>query len=555
MTLFEKGTRAGKYQIVGIIGSGGMGVVYEALHLELKKRVALKTLHPEYAQQPVAQARFVREGEAASRIRHPHVVDVTDLGSHEGVPYLVMEFLEGMDLAAYLIQKERLSVEETLELMLPVVAAVAAGHDEGVVHRDLKPHNIFLSRGRHADSVHPKVLDFGVSKVADPLTGESNLTATSAMMGTVAYMSPEQAMGAKLVDGRSDQYALALIIYESVTGHRAHEGDNTLAVLRQIGDGAIEPPSTFATEVPPAFEQVLMKALSLDPRERYQSMYGFGRALLPFAPARSSAQWQGAFQREPLPSGLSSVSVAIDKQPSSTRVRTLRQGSVPRQPAPAAPEPQPAPAPEPAAARGAAPTMPVPQFPKTVPLPQAAALLPVKTTLGQSASELLPAAAPRKKPPVALIAGGLLAVAGIAIAAVALRPSSPPVRPPDNPAQPAPPTPPPPPVRQTFRVVVAVTPAEAQLELDGLPAGQGAVDRTLTADGREHVLRATAPGFEPRTLTFVDAPPPPTLELARTAPAAPEPRRKSSTARPRTEKPHPPAKPSVGANQAPILKE
>ena len=103
-TPFAKGNRIGKYEILGILGAGGMGVVYEAVHLELRKRVALKTLHPEYAQQPIAQARFVREGEAASRIRHPHVVDVTDLGSHEGVPYLVMEFLEGMDLSVHLTQ-------------------------------------------------------------------------------------------------------------------------------------------------------------------------------------------------------------------------------------------------------------------------------------------------------------------------------------------------------------------------------------------------------------------------------------------------------------------
>src|SRR2546423_10630761 len=112
-----------------------MGVVYEAVHLELRKRVALKTLHPEYAQQPMAQQRFVREGEAASRIRHPHVVDVTDLGAHEGVPFLVMEYLEGVDLGAYLEQKRTLPLTEALEILLPVAAAVAAGHDEGVVHR------------------------------------------------------------------------------------------------------------------------------------------------------------------------------------------------------------------------------------------------------------------------------------------------------------------------------------------------------------------------------------------------------------------------------------
>jgi serine/threonine protein kinase len=545
MTPFQKGAQVGKYQVLGILGAGGMGVVYEAIHLELKKRVALKTLHPEYAQQPIAQARFVREGEAASRIRHPHVVDVTDLGTHEGVPYLVMEFLEGMDLSAYLTTKERLSIEETLELLLPVVGAVAAGHDEGVVHRDLKPHNIFLSRGRHADAMHPKVLDFGVSKVADPQTGESNLTATSAMMGTVAYMSPEQAMGAKMVDGRSDQYALALIMYECVTGRRAHEGDNTLAVLRQIGDGAIEPPSAFVSEVPAAFEEVLMKALGLDPRDRYPSMYAFGRALLPFASPRAAAQWQGAFQREPLPSGLSSVSVAIDKQPSSTRVRTMRQGSMPRQPGPASSPP----------AQPPEPSQPSPLFAKTIALPQAVASLPVKTTLGQSASEIRPSPVAPRKPPRALIAGGALAAVAIVVTVLALRGSPPPpARQPEVVS--APPAPPaPPPARRTFRVTVAVTPAQAQLELDGLPAGQGTLDRELTADGREHALKVTAPGFEPRTITFVDAPPAPTVVLAPVAPPAPEPRRKTGSAKPRPDKTAKPVKPSVGANQAPILKE
>src|SRR3954470_11817771 len=155
MKPFEKGSRAGKYEIVRIIGAGGMGVVYEALHLELKKRVALKTLHPEYAQNALAQQRFVREGEAASRIRHPNVVDVTDLGEHEGVPFLVMEYLEGMDLGAYITDKARLPLGETLDSRVPVAAAVAAGHDEGVIHRDLKPHNIFLARGRHG-AMHPK---------------------------------------------------------------------------------------------------------------------------------------------------------------------------------------------------------------------------------------------------------------------------------------------------------------------------------------------------------------------------------------------------------------
>jgi serine/threonine protein kinase len=548
---FEIGSRVGKYQITGVLGAGGMGVVYEALHLELKKKVALKTLHPEYADQPIAQARFVREGEAASRIRHPHVVDVTDLGNHEGVPFLVMEFLEGMDLSAYLTQKPSLAIEETLDLLVPVVAAIAAGHDEGVIHRDLKPHNIFLSEGRHRDR-QPKVLDFGVSKVSEPLTGESNLTATSAMMGTVAYMSPEQAMGAKMVDGRSDQYALALIIYECVTGRRAHEGDNTLAVLRQIGDGAIEPPSTHMSGVPTAFEEVLMKALSLDPRDRYESMYAFGRALLPFASARTATQWQGPFQREPEPSAVPPVD--FDRPNPSTRARTMRQGSGPT-PAgqPARPAPTPAPA-EP----------PPPQFAKTMALPQAAASLPVKTTLGQSAHQVRPVAPPaRPRRMMGVVASGLV-VAGTLIVLVATR-RSPTVGPPVGAVPPVAASIPsrPPPAPRSFHVSVAVTPGEAQLELDGLPAGQGTFDRQLTADGREHTLRATAPGYEPRAVTFIDAPPPPTLELLPSAPATTTatgataaPAKPHSTHR-RGPKAASPARaaPSVGANQAPILKE
>src|SRR5688572_22810732 len=171
-----------------------MGAVYEGLHVELKKRVAIKTLHPELALRKTARQRFLREGEAASRIRHPHVVDVTDVDTHDGMPYLVMEFLEGLDLKQTIVQKGPMSATETVDLLLPAIAAIAAGHDEGVIHRDLKPHNIFLAHTRTGDIV-AKVLDFGVSKLTDPATGGPSLTGTAAIMGTVAYMSPEQAKG------------------------------------------------------------------------------------------------------------------------------------------------------------------------------------------------------------------------------------------------------------------------------------------------------------------------------------------------------------------------
>src|SRR3954468_6640052 len=154
------GTELGRYQITRLMGRGGMGAVYEGTHRDLKKRVAIKTLHPSVAATPGARARFLREGEAASRIRHPNVVDVTDVGTEKGIAYLVMEFLEGEDLSALLGRAGALPFAESVDLMLPVFAAIAVAHHEGVIHRGLKPENIFLARERHGRP-EPKVQDFG----------------------------------------------------------------------------------------------------------------------------------------------------------------------------------------------------------------------------------------------------------------------------------------------------------------------------------------------------------------------------------------------------------
>src|SRR5580692_10421363 len=183
------GTELGRYQIVRLMGRGGMGAVYEATHRDLKKRVAIKTLHPAVAATPGARARFLREGEAASRIRHPNVVDVTDVAAEGSIAYLVMEFLEGEDLSSLLERAGALPFSESVDLLLPVFAAISVAHDEGVIHRDLKPENIFLSQSRHGGA-EPKVLDFGISKLSSSGGGNTlALTGTGASMGTPYYVA------------------------------------------------------------------------------------------------------------------------------------------------------------------------------------------------------------------------------------------------------------------------------------------------------------------------------------------------------------------------------
>jgi serine/threonine protein kinase len=216
------GTILGKYQIVQRLGVGGMGSVYEAVHTGIAKAVALKTMSPQLAADNRAAARFMREAASASRLDHPHVVGVTDFGTDRGISYLVMELLRGEDFGE-VISRDPGGTDPSLvaDIMLAVCAGVFAAHESGVVHRDLKPQNIFLSHTSLGETV-PKVLDFGISKM---IVEDVNapLTNTGMVMGTTHYLSPEQVSG-KGVDARSDQYALGVILYEALTGRRPHAG-------------------------------------------------------------------------------------------------------------------------------------------------------------------------------------------------------------------------------------------------------------------------------------------------------------------------------------------
>jgi serine/threonine-protein kinase len=292
-----EGTIFGKYRLVRLLGRGGMGAVYEATHVDLKKRVAIKVLPRAVANDPIVRARFEREGEIASRIRHPHVVDVTDVGTEDGLPYLVMEFLEGEDLGTLLDHTRPLGTERICEIMLPVCAAVGAAHDEGIIHRDLKPENIYLAHAKHGTI--PKLLDFGISKVAAALAGSNDLTKTSSLLGTPYYMSPEQVRGAKHIDTRTDVYALGVILYECATGNRPFAEDNLYNLLLEIVGAEVKKPREYNPELPEEFEAIIMKAIARPLDVRYANVYQLGKALLPFADATTRGVWQANFGDAP----------------------------------------------------------------------------------------------------------------------------------------------------------------------------------------------------------------------------------------------------------------
>ena len=282
--------QCGPYRIVSCIGSGAMGVVYEAVDTRLGRRVALKRLHPHIACRPDAQARFLHEGQAASRIQHPHVVEVLALGNEDSGPFLAMELLDGRNLAAVLESRERLSVPEALDTVLPVIAAVAAAHDAQVIHRDLKPSNVFVARGPGGQP-WPKVVDFGVSAIVEGNVSTLTLNSQEGVVGTIAYLPPEQASGESGGSFAGDQYALAVLLYECVTGARPFSGSSAYQVLSAILSSPTPAPSQRAYDIPPAFDGIVARAMSRNPRDRFPSMRAFGAALLPLASERARGSY------------------------------------------------------------------------------------------------------------------------------------------------------------------------------------------------------------------------------------------------------------------------
>jgi serine/threonine protein kinase len=280
---------AGKYRIESVIGEGGMGAVFAATHTVTEKRVALKWMRPDLVGQHGAVQRFMREAQAAGRLNHPNVVDIYDIGEHDGSPFLVMEYLQGEPLGAAL-ERALLSPHQVVRYLLPAMRGVSAAHAKGVVHRDLKPDNIFLCKNADGSDREPKVLDFGISKVTST-DGQLNprLTRTGAVMGTPYYMSPEQLRDAAEIDERTDVYAFGVILYEALTGRVPFDAENYSALILEIATGTPKRPRQLRSEIPEGLERIVLKAMARDPDDRYANVDGLARALEPFSRASSRA--------------------------------------------------------------------------------------------------------------------------------------------------------------------------------------------------------------------------------------------------------------------------
>jgi serine/threonine protein kinase len=280
------------YAVERLLGEGGMGRVYLARHTRIsQKRVAVKVLHPEFAKNAQVLARFQREAEAAAAISHPNVVAVLDIDvTPRGMPYLVCEYLEGVDLSDHLREVKRLDVLDALSITRQLCRGLYAAHSRGVVHRDLKPPNVFLvgdfKKGA-PPRLYAKVLDFGLSSFrADE--GEQSLTKTGVIMGTPSYMAPEQARG-KRVDHRADIYGLGTILYTVLTGRPPFDEETPQGTILALLNSEPPRPRTVLSSIPPHLELVIERAMAKNPDDRYPDMLAFEQALDALPAARAHA--------------------------------------------------------------------------------------------------------------------------------------------------------------------------------------------------------------------------------------------------------------------------
>src|SRR5947208_9945497 len=252
-----------RYQLQDPIGRGGMATRYRGQDLRMDRVVAIKVLREVYSTDPKFVTRFQREAKAASALQHPNIVQVYDYGQTDGNYFIVMELVEGTDLRRYLRSRGVLAVDRAIIIAHDVALGLGAAHRRGIVHRDVKPQNVLVGRGGSI-----KLTDFGIASVYKDINAE-RLTTTGMTLGTVQYYAPEQAQG-EIVSPAADVYALGLVMYEMLTGRTPFDGDTPVAVAMQHIQDVPTPPSQLNPNIPPALEEIILRSLEKDPRDRYR---------------------------------------------------------------------------------------------------------------------------------------------------------------------------------------------------------------------------------------------------------------------------------------------
>jgi serine/threonine-protein kinase len=323
---------SGKYRVEQVLGVGGMAFVLSAKHVELEERFALKFLDPAFVDDEAIIERFTREAKAACRIRSEHVARVYDVGMHEGSPFIVMEHLEGRDLATILAENGPLPIEDAVEYAMQTCEALAAAHRLGIVHRDIKPENLFLVE--HDGLPMIKVLDFGISKTVLAGDGPISTLTGDLSLGTPCYMSPEQIRSTATADARSDLWSLGVVLYELLTGAEAFRAASVPEVCAAVLEREPEPIRNLRPEVPPELAAVVERCLAKDPDHRFADVAELAVALLPFGPARAlvNAERASSLMRSQPRSGQGPASprARASTPPSSRRVRAAARASPPR---------------------------------------------------------------------------------------------------------------------------------------------------------------------------------------------------------------------------------
>jgi eukaryotic-like serine/threonine-protein kinase len=277
-----------KYRVARLIGDGGMGVVYEARHEVLGTAVALKFLHAELARRPGLASRFVQEAKVSASIQSPHVTRVTDVDSTaEGLPYMVMELLVGESLQQLLDRRRKLPADQAVDFAVQIASGLEAAHALGVVHRDLKPDNVFITPSPGGPLL--KLLDFGIAKLRESSEYKKGLTRPGAIMGTPEYMAPEQLYAADRVDHRADIYSLGVLLYEMLTGERPANGDDAQQIVGQVIAGKVKPITEHDPSFPDALAKAVHRALQPDKALRFASASEMRQVLAPFTAHKSFA--------------------------------------------------------------------------------------------------------------------------------------------------------------------------------------------------------------------------------------------------------------------------